>query len=667
MEAEHSLEVSVDLKKMNKRTNKNYWRSKCEEVVKGVCALLNTFGGKLSIKIENKDVANFENVFDNFLRATEQRLKQFMSLLWLNKLVKMPNIQNKQFVYEIRHCEDKVFTIKYHLYLPTLKQVEEIPPSEAHERIKEMSVPTANVVQNHFSMLSDFICGKSVLLTESDSVQFKNVSNEKSAKTTIADRIINESNKLNKTLSAFANQSGGQVLYGISNDGIVHGQKLHENDKNEIETKVTREISKMIWLQKTIEKGKHWNIEFIPVKDAENNQLAFLFVVRISIQPLPGGVFVQQPESYQIGRGKKVQLMSFEDWRSRVIYGVKSLPTMVSRIQWSSTTAHRSYFEAIFPLNSLQSQANYWAFYEEAKLIKEKHSGTATELFVMFIESVVAYKRGMTKTANEIVKTIEASLEVFKNIDDKRILEFRLCYAKSAIARSEGNTELSYKYAKDGQQVAEFIPAGVFTAWFFNHVAIVEKFLSEKEQQKEEKAKMEKSALNHFIKALQHAKASHIEQEFTGMIADLEQRIHVFRAITILGNFATGANLENVTPSNIKAAENDLLQYESLVFAGFLPSNYRKTYSLFAQCDLRVAQWYQKHLNQQQQEVPQQKVYKTPELLKEAHDKAIEGRKLANECRFEELIVYGNRRLGKISAIMVKLNFAATRRVGSCQ
>ena len=667
MEAEHNLEVSVDLKKMHKRTNKNYWRSKCEEIVKGVCALLNTFGGKLAIKIENEDVADFENVFDNFLRATEQRLKQFMSLLWLNKLVKMPNIQNKQFVYEIRHNEDKVFTIKYHLYLPTLKQVEEIPPSEAHEKIKEMSVPTTNVVHNHFSKLSDFTCGKSVLLTESDSVQFKNVSNEKSAKTTIADRIINESNKLNKTLSAFANQSGGQVFYGISNDGIVRGQKLDENDKNEIEAKVTREISKMIWLQKRIEKDKHWNIEFIPVKDEENNMIAFLFVIRISIEPLPGGVFVQQPESYQIGRDKKVQLMSFEDWRSRIFFGVAPVTASVSRIQWSSATSHRSYFNVIFPLNELQSQAKYQAFNEDAKSIKEKHSGTATELFVMFIESVVAYKCGMPKKANDIVRRIEELLKRCQNIDDHRILEFRLCYAKSAIARSEGNIELSYKYAKDGQQVAECIPAGVFTAWFFNHMAIVEKFLSEKEQHTEDKAKMEKSALNHFIKALQHAKASYIEQEFTGMVADLEQRIHVFRVITILGNFATGANLKNVTPSNIKAAENDLLQYEALVVSGFLPSNYRKTYSLYALSDLRFAQWYQKHLNQQQQQLPQQKVYKTPGLLKDAHDKALEGRKLASQCRFEELIMYGNCRLGVISEIMVKLNFATTRRVGSCQ
>jgi hypothetical protein len=667
MEAGHNLEVSVDLEKMNKKTNKTYWRSKCEEIVKGVCALLNTYGGKLCIKIENENVPDVENVLDNFLRATEQRLKQFMSLWYLNQLVKMPNIQEKKFVYEIRHSENKVFTIKYHLYLPTLKQVEEIPPSEAHERIKEMSDPTT-AVQSYSSKMNEFIFGKSVLLTESDSVQFKHLSNEKSTKITIAGRIINESNKLNKTISAFANQSGGQVLYGISNDGIVHGQKLEEKDKSEIEAKVTKEINKMIWLQEPIEKGKHWNIEFEAVKDEENNEIAFLFVIRISIQPLPGGVFVQQPESYQIGRDERVQLMSFEDWRSRIFYGVTPVPPRVGRINWSSTASHRKYFKAIFPLNELHCQAKYKAFNDEARSIKEKHVGTATELFVMLIESVVAYKRGMMKTANEIIKRVEESLQSSQNIDDRNILQFRLLYAKSAIARAAGDTELCYKYAQEGQQVADLIQPGVFTAWFFNHVAIVEKFLSEEQQKQEDQAKMETSALNHFIRALQHAKASYIEQEFIGMIADLEQRIHIFRAITILGNFKEGANLKDVKPSKIKAAKNDLQQYDNLVYDGFLPSNYRRAYSLFAQCDLRFAQWG--HHQKQQKQLPEQKVYNTPELLKDAYDKAFEGRELSKQCNFEELVMYGNCRLGRISTVMVKLNFATSfskRRRDSCK
>jgi hypothetical protein len=671
MEAKDYLEVSVDLERMNKNTNKAYWVSKCDEVVHGVCALLNTFGGKLCIKIENQNVVNLENILDNVLRATEQRLKQFMSLLWFNKLIKMPNIQKKKFVYDVRHHPDKVFTVKYHLYLPTLKQVEEIPPCEDDANIKDMLSNFTEVVQNYPSRVSEFIFGKSVLLTESDSVQFKYVSNEKATSTTIADRIINRCNKLNKTISAFANQSGGQVLYGISNEGIVHGQKLEEKDKREIEAKVTKEINKLIWKDKAMEKGKCWNIEFVPVKDEEKNEIASLFIIKISIEALPGGVFVQQPESYQIGVNKDVELMSFEDWRSRIIYGVRPVPANLNRITWSSPKAHRKYFKVIFDLNMLQNEANYDAFNKLARSIKEEHDGTATELFVMFIESVVAYKRGMMKKADEIIDTIEAALKNRPNIDDHRILEFRLLYAKSAIARANGDYESSYKHAIEGQQVADCIQPGVLTAWFFNHVAIVEKFLSQQQQQQgDDKVEEKKCALTHYIKALQYAKASHIEREFTHMIADLEQRVHLFRAITILGNFATGVNLADVTSSNIKAAENDFVQYSTLVIKGFVPSNYRRAYSLLAECDLRFAQWYRDQRNEQQQqrneqqqqqeqgqEQPQEEVYKTPKLLKEAYNKALEGRELSKQCRFEELTMYANCRLGRISGMMVKLNF----------
>ena len=58
--------------------NNVYWTTKCEEIVKGVCALLNSFGGKLCINIENQDLVDFENILDKVIKAIEQRLKHFM-------------------------------------------------------------------------------------------------------------------------------------------------------------------------------------------------------------------------------------------------------------------------------------------------------------------------------------------------------------------------------------------------------------------------------------------------------------------------------------------------------------------------------------------------------------------------------------------------------------
>lgn len=147
--------------------------------------------------------------------------------------------------------------MKYNLYLPTLKQVEEIPPHQpnALKRIREMCNISTKSAEDDLSQLSGFIFSKSLLVTESDRLQFKCVVSGKSKRTTISDRVVAKGNKLIKTVSAFANHSGGHVLFGISNDGKVQGQHISENEKREVEAKVTKEVSKLIWVQKAILKA----------------------------------------------------------------------------------------------------------------------------------------------------------------------------------------------------------------------------------------------------------------------------------------------------------------------------------------------------------------------------------------------------------------------------
>ncbi|XP_028397661.1 uncharacterized protein LOC114521413 [Dendronephthya gigantea] len=664
MEPGEFLKVTVDLKKMCKKTNEKYWKSKCDEIAKCSCALLNSFGGKLCIIIENQDVTDSEVRLDNVLRALEQRLRGFMSFSWFKKLIKLPKLPSKQFIYEIS-SSDRVFCMKSHLYLPQLKQVEEIPPPEALEKVRDMSNLPGDG-RSHLPTVNQFILDKSIPVTESDSIQFKYLKEEKTKKTRIANRIINKTNKLTMTISAFANHEGGTLLYGITNDGIIKGQWLTEKDKREINAKVSTVIGKMIWREGAIKKNEKWNIEFVPVKDDENNEVASLFIIRIWVKALPGGVFVQPPESYHIGSNNNVEQMSFEDWCSRAIYSVRPLkpvnfPKNVTRIQWSSATSQRHNISIIFQLNDLHNHAMYQKCTELAKSTKNQPNvrGTATELFVMAIESVVAYKRGMMKKAEEIVAEMEQKWKGPGYSEDHNITLFRMLYARSAIQRAKGEYKSSYNFALKAQQVALLIPPGVLTASFFNHVAILEKVLSQ--QQNDENFEMENSALNHYIKALQHVKASEVENEFVAMIADLEQRIHIFRAITILGRFDEGTDLHHVTPAKIQGAKDDLSCYESLVLDGFFPSKYRKTYSLFARCDLHLAQWYQEHMNQRQphfQRVGFPIPEEIPNLLKEAYDLASQARELSKNSCFDELYNYANIRLGKITEIMIKVSIA---------
>ena len=109
----------------------------------------------------------------------------------------------------------------------------------------------------------------------------------------------------------------------------------------------------------------------------------------------------------------------------------------------------------------------------------------------------------------------------------------------------------------------------------------MEKNLSQQTKEEAERVSLVQSALDHYIKALQHTTTSSVEQEFHITVADLQQRIHIFRAITLLGDFATGANFRKATPSDIKAAETDLSVCDRLILQGFKETKYRKDLSPF--------------------------------------------------------------------------------------
>jgi hypothetical protein len=67
------------------------------------------------------------------------------------------------------------------------------------------------------------------------------------------------------------------------------------------------------------ERGKHWDIAFVPVFDEVNEKIPDLFVIVISTARCPGGVFLTDPESYEVRDGK-VMKMTFERWKKRILH-----------------------------------------------------------------------------------------------------------------------------------------------------------------------------------------------------------------------------------------------------------------------------------------------------------------------------------------------------------
>ena len=75
----------------------------------------------------------------------------------------------------------------------------------------------------------------------------------------------------------------------------------------------------MIWPAELgeIECGKQWDIKFVPVKNCDSETLPLTFVIVISVLPCSGGVFAEEPESYDVVDGKEKKI-PFDTWKEKI-------------------------------------------------------------------------------------------------------------------------------------------------------------------------------------------------------------------------------------------------------------------------------------------------------------------------------------------------------------
>ena len=90
----------------------------------------------------------------------------------------------------------------------------------------------------------------------------------------------------------------------------------------------------MLWPEKTkqeMEKGERpWSVEFVPVKDEVGKDIPDTWLILITVKRCPGGVFVEEPESYYIVDGKVVR-MPFPVWKARLLAYWKAWKAWKSR------------------------------------------------------------------------------------------------------------------------------------------------------------------------------------------------------------------------------------------------------------------------------------------------------------------------------------------------
>ncbi|XP_028404166.1 uncharacterized protein LOC114526839 [Dendronephthya gigantea] len=446
-----------------------YKKQKKQEIVNAICALLNSNGGKVEIRGEETE--------GNLLSTT---ILHSLTRMFEQSLVSRFGAQiNESFInFEYKHEKiiaisvtkaDFLVTFKYNLYFTTKTQVEIIDNvRNALKIINERFVDQPVQLGSH---QKTFHKNRNCSFRENEIIQFKLVKSDSSKRVTLADRMAGKSNKFSCYVSAFANHRGGHIYYGIDDDGVVQG----ENTENisEIEKKVEKAIQKMIWpdVIGQPKRGKHWEIFFEPVLDEKSNLIPSTFVIVIFIAPCCGGVFTEEPESYEMVQGK-VERMSFKTWKEKLQpVGLnkrkQEVPPTVKRISLSPAATKRC-----ININEVLTEAinkgDWKSFARSADHLEQKYSKNPEVKLVVYLRKLMGtYRQGGDPSSliTEYRGRLSRAGEPFESF-------FR--FSENVVAHVSGKAAIeSQDISTDALAIAEIMEHGFLTAADFLIVALI--------------------------------------------------------------------------------------------------------------------------------------------------------------------------------------------------
>ena len=318
--------------KTKKCKNNDYKASLCV-IIKWICALLNSGGGRLELILNESPT---RQQISECMRNIEQKVLLFLNDVRAYTKLFRWDLSSRDYIVLNIDQPDRFFTVNYNFCLPTNTQVLNLPPNLSSEfGIKETLQSSKGSSQPAIEIEShekDFIQYREIGPYESDTVQFKDVKSVSTPNVSLAKRITGKANKFSSYVSAFANHRGGNIYYGIDDEGTIIGEKV--KNKDDICKAVVKIIGQdMIWTESETkpERGKHWEVYFQPVKKAGNenqgeqeNEIQELFIVVIYVARFPGGVFTEEPESYCIDSvdgyaDPQIKKMKFSEWKERFL------------------------------------------------------------------------------------------------------------------------------------------------------------------------------------------------------------------------------------------------------------------------------------------------------------------------------------------------------------
>ena len=222
--------ISVKLSCLKSYTVENE-KQKLRDTVVTVQAMLNGRGGQVRLDISTKEISQLvfpskakAKIMYSFIRKIEQQLGRTAGIQITSTNINFKVYTNK-IIVEVKKASEIIIMNSYNLFLPTKTQVVVVNPLESLKRIRN-DILQRKIVQIETRLGSHckiFVKGRDCGLREGKVVQVKSLKSTSSKCITLADRITGKSNKLSHYVSAFANCNGGNIYYGVNDDGVVEG------------------------------------------------------------------------------------------------------------------------------------------------------------------------------------------------------------------------------------------------------------------------------------------------------------------------------------------------------------------------------------------------------------------------------------------------------------
>lgn len=320
-EIDFSREAAIKRKKekKNRQTEKENKPPPHIIMLKNACALLNSGGGVLRIKISGRD-DHFWQQLEKISQPFEEKVTNMVKPLTYNDVcdreVGLKEIQ--LFIKAPQH----LCTLHSNLYFAGDVGTYEASSEQAVNMLQNLGKKFSNDVDVPLKDLpnlpKEFTYKEKLGYHESRQTQFKYFTQE--------DPLLRsrcQQDTVQKHISAFGNTIGGEILLGVTNHGQVLGVDMKKNSQTKIEEQVNSMIKNMKF-PVTPRRSVHWDIEFIPVSgDTTTTQERAVVAIKVAGMKNLGGVFMKRPESYELLDHDTIQDIEFGQWKQRMLSGSK--------------------------------------------------------------------------------------------------------------------------------------------------------------------------------------------------------------------------------------------------------------------------------------------------------------------------------------------------------